>query len=603
MKQLGLPLILLGILAGFLLPLPGIVVDVLIVANIAAALLLLFSVLYIQSPLQLSALPGILLLLTLFRLALNVSTTRMILGSSGSSISQVIQVFGNVVIQGQIAVGICIFFIITLIQFIVIAKGSERVAEVSARFVLDALPGQQMSIDADLRSGFITPEEARDRRNNLQVESRFYGALDGSMKFVKGDAIAGLFVTFLNAAGGLCIGVFSHGMEVARALDQYTLLTIGDGLSSQLPALLNSLAAGMIVTRVQKGDEHLAFDVISQISSNRQVRISIGLLLVAAAFATSFPFIPLALPGLFLILTSCMNGNDSGTKNKVEESPPGLPQLAIDLAAEVAHQAQEIQQIMQLVLRRLFIERGLLCDMPRISYSNPGDHYSLALKIRGQTVFRRKQLPVDHEKMEVMFWNCLCENETLLIDDRMARRLLLYAESEFHDQVNSIVPGIISVTRFTLLLRGLLQGGIPVRNIDIILQAVAEAGLAGEDDALLLGRVRNSMGRIISSLVAPDGTLYGFTFSEDLDRSLCEMASGGSGSREELLNILHEIIDTHGTYPQVLAVSASARAWLEELYLLYGGRGFVVAHDEIQTSVQYKCKVLRGAFDETPAAA
>ena len=212
MKNLILPLSVLAMFASMLLPLPSGLLDILLVANLILSLLLLISALYITKPLKLSALPTLLLLATLFRLSLNVSTTRMILGSSG--ISKTIEAFGKVVIQGNLVVGVVVFLVITLVQFIVIAKGSERVAEVSARFTLDAMPGKQMSIDADVRAGLIDFKTAKEKREELQTESRFYGALDGAMKFVKGDAIAGLVITTINIIGGFAVGIFINNMDI-----------------------------------------------------------------------------------------------------------------------------------------------------------------------------------------------------------------------------------------------------------------------------------------------------------------------------------------------------------------------------------------------------
>ena len=211
MRELVVPIALIAIFASMLLPLPQGVLDVLLAGNLFLALLLFLSTLYISDPLKLSALPPILLLATLYRLALNISTTRLIL--SDGNAGQVVEAFGTVVVQGNIVVGVVVFLVITLIQFIVIAKGSERVAEVSARFTLDALPGKQMSIDADVRAGLIDFETAREKRQDLQTESHFYGALDGAMKFIKGDAIAGIAITAVNVIGGLTVGVGMNGLS------------------------------------------------------------------------------------------------------------------------------------------------------------------------------------------------------------------------------------------------------------------------------------------------------------------------------------------------------------------------------------------------------
>jgi len=254
-----------------IIPLPPAVLDVLLCSNLLFALLLVIGALHIRDPLRLATLPSLLLMATLFRLALNLATTRAVLGSGHAG--KAVEAFGSVVIQGSLVVGLVLFLLLTMIQFIVVAKGAERVAEVSARFTLDAMPGKQMAIDAELRSGLLTPEQARRRRFEVQAESRFYGALDGTMKFVKGDAIAGLIITFVNICGGLLIGLLVHDLEVEVALRRYTTLTIGDGLLSQFPSLLNSVAAGLVVTRVQVDEAStLSSDLLQQLGEFRTAR-------------------------------------------------------------------------------------------------------------------------------------------------------------------------------------------------------------------------------------------------------------------------------------------------------------------------------------------
>jgi len=244
MLVLSVVLILLMIV----LPLPPILIDTLIAVNMTGGMILLMVAIYIPSPLAFSSFPSVLLITTLFRLALNISTTRMILLDADAG--AIISTFGEFVIGGNFAVGMVVFLIITIVQFIVITKGSERVAEVSARFSLDSMPGKQMSIDGDMRAGMIDAEEARQRRALVEKESQLYGSMDGAMKFVKGDAIAGLIITSVNLLGGIAIGTMQEGMSVAGAVDLYSILSIGDGLVSQIPALLISITSGLIVTRV-----------------------------------------------------------------------------------------------------------------------------------------------------------------------------------------------------------------------------------------------------------------------------------------------------------------------------------------------------------------
>ena len=236
------------IVAMMIIPLPTWILDLLIAANMSVAVILLLVAIYVSDALKIATFPTMLLITTLFRLALEVSATRLILLKADAG--HVIHAFGNFVVAGNLVVGAVIFFILTIIQFIVISKGSERVAEVGARFTLDAMPGKQMSIDAELRAGHIDHNEARRRRAALARESQFFGSMDGAMKFVKGDAIAGIIVLLTNIVGGLIIGIVQKGMDAGDAAKTYTILTIGDGLVAQIPALIISTAAGIIVTRV-----------------------------------------------------------------------------------------------------------------------------------------------------------------------------------------------------------------------------------------------------------------------------------------------------------------------------------------------------------------
>ncbi len=258
-------LAVIGIIIIIIIPVPKGALDFLLSLNISISLLILLLAMYAEDALQISIFPSLLLITTLFRLSLNISTTRGILidGDAG----KVVETFGNFVIQGNPVVGFIIFFIIVIIQFLVITKGAERVAEVAARFTLDAMPGKQMAIDADLNSGLITEDEARKRRKEVQKYADFYGAMDGASKFVKGDAIAGIIITIVNIAAGFLIGIVGKGMGLSEALQRYTLLTVGDGLVGQIPALLISTATGLIVTRAAS-ESNLGQDLIQQLFGN-----------------------------------------------------------------------------------------------------------------------------------------------------------------------------------------------------------------------------------------------------------------------------------------------------------------------------------------------
>ena len=283
-----------------ILPLPTGLVDALIALNMSIAVILLMVTMYLASPLEFSSFPAVLLITTLFRLALSISTTRLILlqGDAG----RIIEAFGNFVVGGNLVVGLVIFLILTIVQFIVITKGAERVAEVSARFSLDALPGKQLSIDADMRAGAITLDDARAARSRVQMESKLYGSMDGAMKFVKGDAIASVIIVFVNLLGGLGIGMLQRGLSFSEAIHLYSILSIGDGLIAQIPALFISITAGIMVTRVSddKEDANLGRDIGGQIGAQPRALLIASVMLIVMAFIPGFPTI------IFLFLAAAL---------------------------------------------------------------------------------------------------------------------------------------------------------------------------------------------------------------------------------------------------------------------------------------------------------
>jgi flagellar biosynthesis protein FlhA len=279
-------IIIVLIVIMIIIPLPTFLLDVMLILNITLSLVILLMTMYIKDTLEFSIFPSVLLITTLFRLSLNVSSTRLILGNNGDA-GNVIQTFGQFVIQGNAVVGFIIFIIIVIVQFIVITKGAERVAEVSARFTLDAMPGKQMAIDADLNSGLIDEKTARERRSNVQREADFYGAMDGASKFVKGDAIISIIVAFINLIGGAIIGLLNGG-DLSSVLSTYTIATVGDGLCSQIPALLISTAMGMIVTR-SASESNLNTDLRKQFTSQPRVLMIAGGVLCVMALIPGFP--------------------------------------------------------------------------------------------------------------------------------------------------------------------------------------------------------------------------------------------------------------------------------------------------------------------------
>jgi flagellar biosynthesis protein FlhA len=301
LSKIAVPLGVVGILMLLIVPIPAGLLDVLIIVNILFALVILLTTMFVRKPLDFSVFPSLLLVATLFRLGLNVASTRLVLGEGYAG--QVIEAFGHVAVGGSIVIGAVVFLILVVIQFVVVTKGAERVAEVGARFTLDAMPGKQMAIDADLNAGLITDIQARERRAEVSAEADFYGAMDGASKFVKGDAIAGIIIIIINIVGGIAIGMLQNGMEIGEAVSTYTLLTIGDGLVTQIPALLMAVSTGMIVTR-SNAESDMGSTASAQLTQSRNALMIAGGAAIAMALIPGMPVLPFVGVGLLLLFAA-----------------------------------------------------------------------------------------------------------------------------------------------------------------------------------------------------------------------------------------------------------------------------------------------------------
>ena len=300
----------------FIVPIPSMLLDVLLALNISIAMIVLFNAIFSKEALDMSFFPTLLLFTTIFRISLNISSTKLILtyGDAGN----VVNTFGNFVGGGNLVIGTIVFIILVLVQFMVINKGSERVSEVTARFTLDAMPGKQMAIDADLNTGAINDEQAKERRDKIQAEASFFGAMDGATKYVKGDAAAGLIITLVNFAGGLILGIVMQGMEASEALSKYTILTIGDGLVSQIPSLMISLATGILVTKASKEAE-IGDIIFKQLFSVPKVLYMVGASMVFLGAVTPLNFFIFAAYGAVFIVAGRMISRNIGIKEIEEE--------------------------------------------------------------------------------------------------------------------------------------------------------------------------------------------------------------------------------------------------------------------------------------------
>lgn len=528
--ELGLALLVISVVAMMIVPLPTWLLDVLIATNLSISVAVLLVVLYVPDALAIATFPTILLLTTLFRLALNVSSVRLILLQANAG--DVIKAFGQFVVRGNYVVGGVIFLVLTIIQFIVIAKGSERVAEVGARFVLDAMPGKQMAIDAELRSGAIDGSEARRRRRLLSRESQFYGSMDGAMKFVKGDVIASLAITVVNLLGGLAIGVGQKGMPVVEALKRYGLLTIGDGLVSQIPALILSTAAGVLVTRVasEDPDTPLGQELASQLfGMPKALKVASGFVLLLALVPglPAAPFLVLAV-ALFVIARARTRqiardeqraateprpiAHAAGGRRTETPFVPIVVPWSIEVSEDLAGALEDANEggeglglrAEALAIReRLFSELGVPLPMPRVRVATGllARHVVLSLF---EVPARVMPIPEGTDAREVV--RAVTDAATELVRARAAdflglaetQRLLDELEQLAPATVRNVVPKPVSLTLLTEVLRRLLEEGVSIRDLRAILEALASLAVTEKDPLNLTELVRAQLRRALT---------------------------------------------------------------------------------------------------------
>lgn len=408
-SDIVLAIAVIAIVAMMIIPLPPAMLDLLLSFNIAMAVTIVLVSLYLEKPLDFSVFPSLLLILTLYRLALNISSTRLILLTANPG--NVIVAFGNFVVGGNYVVGVVVFLILTAIQFIVITNGAGRVAEVGARFTLDAMPGKQMSIDADLNAGLITEEEARTRRKDIENEADFYGAMDGASKFVKGDAIAGVVIVLVNIIGGFIIGMVQMNMSFLQALQTYTLLTVGDGLVSQIPALLISTATGIIVTRTA-AEESMGGDVVKQLTGKPRALMIVAAMLLGFVLIPGLPKIPFLIMGVIVGVGAYFIRNEQQSEAQAQQqeaekktTPPALAEpdtvtnlLQVDtLEVEIGYglislveggTSTSLLDRITMIRRQIALEMGFVLPKIRIrdNLQLPPNVY--AIKLRGAEVAR-----------------------------------------------------------------------------------------------------------------------------------------------------------------------------------------------------------------------
>ncbi len=654
------------ILAVMIFPLPSFLMDVLLAMSITSALVLLFVTLYILRPMDLSVFPGLLLILTLFRLSLNIASTRLILGQGYAG--EIIEAFGSFVVQGNYVVGGVIFLILVIINFVVITKGATRIAEVSARFTLDAMPGKQMAIDADLNAGLIDDQEAKERREQIAREADFYGAMDGASKFVRGDAIAGLLITAINLVGGLLIGTLQRGLSVSDAASTYTLLTIGDGLVAQIPALIISTAAGIVITRASSVS-NLGDDIASQVAYEPKVFFFTAGVLALMGILPGLPFIPF----MILALLVAVAGQQILKAQKEElaklaaaerEAQEVEPEERIEdflhpdaFEIEIGYaliplvdteQGGNLLSRITTIRKSLALEMGIVVPPIRIRDNiqlKPNEYVfkiygievargevfidrymvvnpdkTLELKgiemteptfglpalwipekekekaeVAGNTVVEAPAVIATH-LMEVLRNNCY-----KLLDRQEVQKMLDHLKETHSALVEGLVPDLVPLGVIQKVLKNLLREKIPIRNLLIILETIADYAAYTKDPEVLTEYVRSSLAEVITDLLRQeDRTVVVTTFEPRLEDHIVQMVKSGTGIAQNLgftpsqVNALFQSIADKveqmvslGVSP-VLLVSPQIRRHVRRFVESIFPNLFVIAYSELLTDTELK---------------
>jgi flagellar biosynthesis protein FlhA len=555
-----------------------------IAGNITAALLIVLVSMYVKRPLDFSSLPSLLLVATLFRLALNVSATRLVLldGFAG----KVIEAFGHFVVGGSIVVGLVIFLILVVIQFIVITKGAERVAEVGARFTLDAMPGKQMAIDADLNAGAIDEVQARQRRADVAAEADFYGAMDGASKFVKGDAIAAIIITIINLGGGFIVGIAQRGLSPAESIETYSLLSIGDGLVSQIPALLLSVATGLIVSR-SSDNADMGSTVAQQLGQNRRALQIGGAAAIALCLIPGIPKLPfLAVGGLVLFIGQRMPEAPEGESEESEAAsqapaPDSTEQLlsemridpleltlAPDLVDLVDTSNSDLIDRVRALRRKIALELGLVMPPVRTRDDLDLPLSTYAIRISGVEVGRGTAPPgtvlaigdgIDHlpgkagtepvfglpgkwipaelrhqadltgatvvDRASVIITHMaevVRSNASRLLGREDVRALTEIVKRTHPVVVEELTPAALSLGQVQRVLRTLLDDGLPIRDLVRIFEALSLTAKTSLDHDHLVEAARVALGPAVAARYSSEGTLTALTLDPVLEQSLLE---------------------------------------------------------------------------------
>lgn len=659
-----------------IIPLNPFLIDILIIVNISISLIILLVTMNIREPLEFSIFPSLLLITTLYRLGINVSTTRNILTNGGSS-GAVIQAFGNFVLQGNAIVGFIIFLIIVLVQFIVITKGAERVAEVAARFTLDAMPGKQMAIDADLNTGLINEQQAKERRYKIQKEADFYGAMDGATKIVKGDAVMSLIITAINFIAGMVIGMVQLNMGFAEVLSVYSIATIGDGLVSQIPALLISTATGMIVTRsVSEGS--LNEDVSKQFSAQPQAMIITGVIVLVLAVVPGMPKLQLIMIGAALvsagvillrrIQTMGIIAEQQELENIGKEEPAPVSendyfkdidhiyslihveQIEMEFGYSLIPLADEnnggkmINRIV--IFRRQYAqEMGFVIPSIQLRDSSSLSTNQYVIKIKGEEVARgeilvdyflalepssplgtiegietiepaygipSKWITLDQKEMAEIYGYTVIDplsvmithlSETIkhhayeLLTRAEVGKLIDKAKETMGDLIGEVFPNAISYSNFQKILASLLKEGVPIKDMETILETILDASANSRDLDGTIEQVRIALKRTITRRFCSSGQMRVIVLDSELEKAIVGSLSKGDNGIYLALSpqIIQKMVSQIGEIakkfdelqqPAVVLTSQVIRVHVYRLVEQFYPNVYVLSFNEIANNVQ-----------------
>lgn len=671
-----IPVFLLLVIVLIIIPLPTWLLDFMLVLNISVSLIILLMTMYIKSPLEFSIFPSLLLVTTIFRLSLNISSTRLILGNGGNA-GQVVYAFGHFVTGNNTVVGFIVFILIAIVQFLVITKGAERVAEVSARFTLDAMPGKQMAIDADLNSGLIDEATAKKRRSDVQREADFFGAMDGASKFVKGDAIFSIVAAFVNLIGGAIIGLAMNGMDFSTVLSTYSIATVGDGLVSQIPSLLISTSMGMIVTR-NASEDNLNTDMRRQLTSQPRVLCIAGGVMILAMVIPGFPKLACLMCGSLLIACGILlmrsvpvteaEQDARAEEQAMEENKQALSEMEYYKDIDNVYKLLNVEPIEMefgyslipladesaggtliervVIFRKQFaIDMGMVFPSIRMrdnQHINPNQY---VIKIKGEVVAQNEIL-VDHylaldsgnvtkeidgiDTIEPAFgipakWipedkklaadmagytlidptsvmithlsEVIKEHAYELLSRQDVKTMLEKLKETSAATVDDIVPSIVSVAYLQKVLCMLLKEGVPIRDLETILETLSDYQNTLKDIDITVEYVRQALKRTITRRFADAGQIRVLTLDTETENKIVAgVKKSEQGSYlaldpvtiQKLMNALNEQIDrVKEVVPNpIILTSPIVRVYFKKLVDQFIPNITVLSFNEIDNTVQ-----------------